>query len=511
MVTGLSELGQAYLSILNVYSLAYGLGGALLGIIVGCLPGLSATLCIALLTTLTIKMAPNDAILILICSYVGTLYGGSRTAILLNIPGTAANAASCADGHALALRGEAGRAIGIATSGAFSGTLFGVLCLAAFTPLLAEVSLSFGAYEFFWLALLGVAMSGSIVGNDPLKGWLMGTLGLFVAQIGQEGLYAHDRFTFGWSQLSGGISLIPALVGAFGFAEVLTTLADPVERKMVEMRDSVLPRFLEVAQYWRTVLRSGVIGVLTGLMPGVGEDAGAWMSYAAAKAVSKEREQFGKGSIDGLMSAETGDMSSTPGHIIPALALGIPGSAPSAVLMAAMIIHGIQPGPMLMIEHPQFIYDVVAMTSLATVSILVFGLFLIKPLLLVLKIKRTVLMPIIFLLCTVGAFASASRLFDIYCMLAIGIGAFFLRRRGYQMAPFVLGLVLGGLLDKSLRRGLVLSDGSIEPFFTRPISIGFATVTILILLLYIPAFKSLLSTITGTVSKQIQRLVSRQA
>jgi putative tricarboxylic transport membrane protein len=511
MLSGLSELGQAYLSILNVYSLAYGLGGALLGIMVGCLPGLSATLCIALLTTLTIKMAPNDAILILICSYVGTLYGGSRTAILLNIPGTAANAASCADGHALALRGEAGRAIGIATSGAFSGTLFGVLCLAAFTPLLAEVSLSFGAYEFFWLALLGVAMSGSIVGNDPLKGWLMGTLGLFVAQIGQEGLYAHDRFTFGWSQLSGGISLIPALVGAFGFAEVLTTLADPAERQMVEMRDSVLPRFREVAQYWRTVLRSGVIGVLTGLMPGVGEDAGAWMSYAAAKAVSKEREQFGKGSIDGLMAAETGDMSSIPGHIIPALALGIPGSAPSAVLMAAMIIHGIQPGPMLMIEHPQFIYDVVAMTSLATVSILVFGLFLIKPLLLVLKIKRTVLMPIIFLLCTVGAFASASRLFDIYCMLAIGIGAFFLRRRGYQMAPFVLGLVLGGLLDKSLRRGLVLSDGSLAPFFTRPISIGFATVTILILLLYIPAFKSLVATITGSVSRQVRRLTSRHA
>jgi putative tricarboxylic transport membrane protein len=510
MLSGLAELGQAYLSILNVYSLTYGLSGALLGIIVGCLPGLSATLCIALLTTLTIKMAPNDAILILICSYVGTLYGGSRTAILLNIPGTAANAASCADGHALALRGEAGRAIGIATSGAFSGTLFGVLCLAAFTPLLAEVSLSFGAYEFFWLALLGVAMSGSIVGNDPLKGWLMGTLGLFVAQIGQEGLYAHDRFTFGWSQLSGGISLIPALVGAFGFAEVLTTLADPVEKQMVEMRDSVLPRFREVAQYWRTVLRSGVIGVLTGLMPGVGEDAGAWMSYAAAKAVSKERDQFGKGSIDGLMAAETGDMSSIPGHIIPALALGIPGSAPSAVLMAAMIIHGIQPGPMLMIEHPQFIYDVVAMTSLATVSILIFGLFLIKPLLLVLRIKRTVLMPIIFLLCTVGAFASASRLFDIYCMLAIGIGAFFLRRRGYQMAPFVLGLVLGGLLDKSLRRGLVLSDGSLEPFFTRPISMGFATVTILILLLYIPAFKSLVATVTGTVSRQMRRLVSRQ-
>src|SRR5215213_11987262 len=306
---GLNDLVHAWMSFMVPTTLLYGLGGAFVGIVMGILPGLSATLAIALLTTLTIKLTANDAILVLICSYVGALYGGSRTAILLNIPGTAANAASCADGYALALRGEAGRAIGIATSGAFSGTLFGVLCLAAFTPLLAEVALSFGAYEFFWLALLGVAMSGSIVGDDPLKGWLMGALGLFVAQVGQESLYAHDRFTFGWSQLGGGISLIPALVGAFGFAEVLTALADPVERKMVEMRDSVLPRFREVFQYWRTVLRSGAIGVLTGLIPGVGEDAGAWMSYAAAKAVSKERDQFGKGSIDGLMAAETGDMA----------------------------------------------------------------------------------------------------------------------------------------------------------------------------------------------------------
>src|SRR2546430_619452 len=166
--------------------IAFGLCGALLCILVGSMPGLSATLCIALLTTLTVKLPANDAILILVCSYVGTLYGGSRSAILLNIPGTAANAASCADGHALALRGEAGRAIGIATSGAFCGTLFGVICLTAFTPLLAEVALSFGAFEFFWLALFGVAMSGSLVGDDPLKGWLMGLLGLFVAQIGQE-------------------------------------------------------------------------------------------------------------------------------------------------------------------------------------------------------------------------------------------------------------------------------------------------------------------------------------
>jgi len=511
MLQGLSDLGQAYLSFLNPMTLLYGLGGAFVGIVMGILPGLSATLAIALLTTLTIKLSPNDAILVLICSYVGALYGGSRTAILLNIPGTAANAASCADGHALALQGQAGRAIGIATSGAFVSTLIGVVCLALFTPLLAEVALKFGAFEFFWLALFGVTMSGSIVGDDPIKGWLMGLLGLLLAQVGQESLYAYDRFTFGWDELSGGIGLIPALVGAFGLAEVLTTLADPVERKIIDLKDSVLPRWREVIQYRWTVLRSGIIGVATGLLPGVGEDAGAWMSYAAAKAVSKEKEQFGKGSIDGLMAAETGDMSSIPGHIIPSLALGIPGSAPSAVLMAAMIIHGVQPGPMLMIQNPHFIYHVVAMTTLASITILLFGLFGVRPLLHVLKVRRGILMPIVFVLCTVGAFATASRLFDVYVMLALGIGAFFLRRRGYEMAPLVLGLVLGHLLDKSLRRGLVLSDGSIAPFFTRPICIVFALVTLFTLLMYLPSFKAAVKSVTGALGDRIGALFGRKA
>jgi putative tricarboxylic transport membrane protein len=489
MLTGLADLGNAYLSFMSPMTLLYGLGGAFVGIVMGILPGLSATLAIALLTTLTIKLEANQAILVLVCSYVGALYGGSRTAILLNIPGTAANAASCADGYALAKQGQAGRAIGIATSGAFISTLIGVVCLALFTPMLSEVALSFGAFEFFWLALFGVTMSGSIVGGDALKGWLMGLLGLFLAQIGQESLYAYNRFTFGWDELAGGIALIPALVGAFGLAEVLTTLADPVERRIADLKDSVLPRWAEIVQYKWTVLRSGIIGVLTGLLPGVGEDAGAWMSYAAAKGLSKEPEKFGKGSIDGLMAAETGDMSSIPGHIIPCLALGIPGSAPSAVLMAAMIIHGVQPGPMLMIQHPQFIYHMVAMTTLASITILLFGLFGVRPLLHILKVRRHILMPIVYLLCLVGAFATASRLFDVYIMMAIGVGAFFLRRRGYEMAPLVLGLVLGPLLDKSLRRGLVLSDGSLAPFFTRPIALAFALVTIFTILLYVPPFK----------------------
>lgn len=486
---GLQDLGQAYLSFMNPMTLLYGLGGAFVGLIMGILPGLSATLAIALLTTVTIGLKGNDAILVLICSYVGALYGGSRTAILLNIPGTAANAASCADGFALAQQGQAGRAIGIATSGAVASTLLGVVFLATFAPLLADVALKFGAFEFFWLALFGVTLSGSIVGGDPLKGWLMGLLGLLLAQVGEESLYAHNRFTFGWSELAGGIALIPALVGAFGLAEVLMALSDPIERKIHDLTDSVLPRWRDLVRYRWTVLRSGVIGVFTGILPGVGEDAGAWVSYAAAKAVSKEKEQFGKGSIDGLMAAETGDMSSIPGHLIPVLALGVPGSAPSAVLMAAMIIHGVQPGPMLMVEHPHFIYQVVAMTTLASFAILLFGLFGVRPMLQVLKVPRDILMPIVFLLCVVGSFAVASRLFDVYVMVAIGIGAYFLRRRGYEMAPLVLGLVLGPLLDKSLRRGLVLSDGSLLPFFTRPISMLFAAITIFTFLLYVPAIR----------------------
>lgn len=487
MFDGLQMLGHALVGFFKFWPLLYALGATLLGILIGCMPGLSATLAIALLTTLTIKMPPNDAILILICAYVGTIYGGSRTAILLNIPGTAANAAACLDGHQLALQGQAGRAMGIATTGSVVGSLFGVLCLALLTPTLGEVALSFGAFEFFWLALFGVMMSGTIAGEDPLKGWLMGFLGLFATLIGQDGIHAVNRYTFGIKDLEGGLSLIPALIGAFGFAEILTVLAQPVQRATINAVDSVLPRIRDVFQYWRTILRSGVIGVYVGILPGVGEDMAAWSSYAAARRASKEKEKFGKGSVEGLIAAETGDNASIPGGIIPALALAIPGSAPSAVLMAAMIIHGVQPGPMLMVNNAQFVYDVVAMTLLATLGMLFFGLFLVKPLLLVVRIPRTIIMPVIFVLCTVGSYAIASRLFDVYLMLAVGVLAFLLRRRGYPIPPFVLGLVLGDILDKSLRRGLTLSNGDFTPFFTRPICAALAAVTVFTMLMYVPA------------------------
>jgi putative tricarboxylic transport membrane protein len=482
---GLSALGRSIGNFVAFWPILYTLGATLLGILIGCMPGLSATLGIALMTTLTIKMAPSDAILILICVYVGAIYGGSRTAILLNIPGTAANAAACLDGFALAQKGQAGRAMGIATTGSVVGSLFGIVCLALFTPSLGEVALGFGAFEFFWLGVFGVLMAGSLTGEDALKGWIMGFVGLFAAQIGQEGIHAFDRFTFGSNNLAGGISLIPALIGAFGFAEILMVLTAPPIRPVVNSVDSVLPRLGDVLRYWKTVLRSGVIGVYVGILPGVGEDMAAWSSYAAAKRASAEREEFGKGSIEGLIAAETGDNASIPGGIIPALALAIPGSAPAAVLMAAMIIHGVQPGPMLMVNQPQFVYDVVAMTLLATLAILFFGLFMVRPLLKIIQVPRSILMPMVFVLCTVGSFSIASRLFDVWIMLAVGLAGFVLRKLGYPVAPFVLGLVLGDIVDKSLRRGLVLSDGDLTPFFTRPISAVICAIVLFTVLMYV--------------------------
>ena len=484
---GLNHLAIALVSLSGPWQIAYALGATLAGIVIGLLPGLSATLGVALFTTLTIKMAPNDAILVLICVYVGAIYGGSRTAILLNIPGTAANAAACLDGHMLARQGQAGRAMGIATTGSVAGSLFGVVCLAMFTPLLAETALKFGAFEIFWLGLTGVMLSGGLTGSNPLKGWLMGLLGLFVATIGLDPIHAQPRFTFEQNAMSGGIGLIPALVGAFGFAEILTVMGEPKFKAMLNSVDSVLPKIADLLRYWRTIIRSGVIGVFIGILPGVGEDMAAWSSYAAAKRVSRERELFGKGSVDGLIAAETGDNAAIPGALIPALALAIPGSAPAAVLMAAMIIHGAQPGPMLMVNQPQFVYDVVGITLVATLAMLLFGLMLVRPILWVLRVPREIIMPIVFVLCVLGSYSITQRLFDVWVMLVVGIVCYLLRRQGFPVAPFVLGLVLGDIVDKSLRRGLVLSDGSLWPFFTRPISAVLALLVLTMLLAQIPA------------------------
>ena len=468
----------------------------LLGIVVGALPGLTATLGIALLTTLTFRMEADQAILILICMYVGSIYGGSRSAILLNIPGTPANAATALDGFPLARRGEGGRAMGIATTGSFLGGMLGMVALALLAPLLGDFALSFGSYEFFWLALFGVLISGQITtSGDALKGWIAGFLGLLFAMVGQESIHSYQRFTFGSSDLAGGLGLLPALVGAFGFAEVLAVMKAKSFEVVRDASDRILPRFADIWRYKITALRSGLIGTFMGLLPGVGEDMGAWMSYAAAKKFSRTPEEFGKGSIDGLMAAEAGNNAAVPGAIIPVLTLAVPGSAPAAVLLAAMFIHGVRPGPMIMIEAPAFVFQVVAMVFLATCAMLILGLLLTRPLLMVLAVPRAFLMPIIFTLCTIGSFAIAGRVFDVYVMLFFGLLGFAMREMDYPMAPLVLGIVLGDLLDKSFRRGMALSEGSLEPFLTRPISAVLAAACVLMVLASIPPVRRLAASV----------------
>ena len=483
MFDGLVAFGHSLASFADPLSLGLILLSSLVGVIIGALPGLTATMGVALMTTLTIKLPSAQALLVLVCTYVGAIYGGSRSAILLNIPGTPASAAACLDGHALAKQGLAGRAMGIATSGSVLGTLIGMFFLALFTPVLGDLALKFGAYEFFWLALFGVVIAGTLTGGDPLKGWIAGIIGIACASVGQEAVYAYDRFTFGSRDLAGGFQLVPALVGAFGFAELLMAARERAVPVKVNPFDSVIPKLADVAQRWRTILRSGLIGTFIGILPGVGEDVAAWSSYAAAKRASNEPEKFGKGSVDGLMAAETGDNACVPGAMIPVLTLGIPGSAPAAVLMAAMLIHGVRPGPMIMTEAPTFVYDVVAMMLYATLGILLYGLTLTNALIKVLSVPKPVIVPIIFVLCVVGAFAISSRLFDVWVMLGFGVLGYALRRLDYPVAPLVLGLVLGDLMEKGLRRGLVLSDGSLAPFFTRPISaVLWVTIVVVVLL-----------------------------
>ena len=493
MIDNFVAVGESFLNLATFNSLFHVAWATLLGIFVGSLPGLTATMGVALLTTLTYTLDRDSAILVLICMYVGAIYGGSRSAILLNIPGTPASAATSLDGYPLAQRGQAGYAMALATAGSALGTLVGILLLILLAPPLAEAALRFGSFEFFWLAIFGIVISGQLTGGNPLKGYIAGLLGLMVAMIGSDGIHAHIRFNFGIQDLNGGIGLIPAMVGAFGFAEVLTVMWQARGKVVSSQKgmDRILPRFIHLWRYKFTIGRSGIIGTMVGIIPGVGEDIGAWASYAVARRTSKESKDFGKGSTEGLTAAETGNSAVVPGALIPALTLAVPGSAPAAVLIAALFIHGVRPGPMIMIEQPDFIFSVAVMLIFATIAIAVYGLLLTRLFVLILKVPREVLMPIVFTLCVIGPYALTQRPFDIWVMVAFGVIGFVLRQMSYPMAPLVLGIILGDLLDKSLRRGLTLSDGDLMPFFTRPISATFAVLIVITIAFNIPAVRRL--------------------
>lgn len=469
---GVIYLFQEIVRQFSISNLFYVFLATELGIIIGMLPGLTATMGVALLTTLTFKWETSNAILTLIAIYVGAIYGGSRTAILLNIPGTPANAATCLDGYPLARSGQGAQAIGLATTSSFLGSVAGLIALAFLTPLLGGIALKFKSYEIFWVAIFGVAICGNLTAaRDPLKGWISGILGILFSFVGMEAIQGHPRLTFGIRELYAGFSIIPVLVGTYGLVEILDNLTQGDRQEKITQIERVIPHLKDVVANWFNILRAGLIGVLTGVIPGVGENIAAYVAYDFAKRGSKHPEKFGKGAIEGLIASETANNACVGGALVPVLSLAIPGSPPAAVLLAALWLHDVRPGPLLQIEAPNYPYEFSAMFFWATVAMFILGLLIVRPLLKILEIRNSVLMPIVLLLCTVGTFAINGRLFDIWVMIGFGLLAFPMRKLGYPEAPFVLGIILGPMVDENLRRGLILSNGSLLPFFSSTISI----------------------------------------
>lgn len=470
----LQELQRLLLSPYMVFTMAW---ATMLGIMVGALPGLTATMTIALLSGLTYGVDPRVAIPILMGVYCGAIYGGSQSAILVNIPGTPSAAATTLDGYPLAQKGEAGHVIGLATTCSFLGGVVGIIAVAVATPLLAKVALQFGSWEYFLLAVFGIVISGNLTSEDlPVKGWISGFIGLLISMVGLEGIHAYPRYSYGNVQLMAGISLIPALIGLFGMAEIFTVMQETGDRHVQSQLKSIIPRISEILRYWKTTIRSAFVGIGIGLIPGVGEDVAAWVAYDVAKRTSPDREKFGTGCREGVVAAETANNACIGGAIIPMLALAIPGSGAAAVLLGGIWLHGIRPGPMIFFEFPNFTYELIAQLIVANIFMLVLGLTVTRFTVRVLEVKKEIFMPIIVVLCVIGSYAVNTRIFDVYLMLFFGILGYVLRLGKYPAAPMTLGIILGPMADENFRRALSIANGSLVPFFTRPISLALVIV-----------------------------------
>lgn len=449
----------------------------LLGLVMGMLPGLSATMAIALLTGLTYNFPTQTALISLLGVYVGSISGGCQSAILLNIPGTPASAATASDGFPMAKDGKGGLAIFLATTASCLGTIVSVLCVLTLTPVLTSISLKFGAWEFFLLSIFGIVICGSLTaGGNALKGWMSGIMGLFIAQIGLDKISSFPRFSFGNINLMSGIQLIPIMIGLFGFPEIIKAFKKE-ETNILKMTPFSFKEGMKlIGKDMVAIIRSSLIGVGVGIIPGVGEDVGGWLSYGASKSASKDPESFGKGNPTGIISAESGNNACIGGAIIPILSLAVPGSAPAAVLLAAFLMHGYRPGPLLMSETPEFLYQVCVYLIAAAIAMWGLAMLVSKFTVKILGLKKIVLMPIIFVLCVVGSYVINYNLFDVKVMFVFGIIGYLLSETGYPAAPFLLGVILGPMADSNLRRALTITDGSMLPMFQRPICIVFLIV-----------------------------------
>lgn len=463
------------------------------GIVIGALPGLTATMGIALLTGLTYKIPTSLAIPVLIGIYVGAIYGGSISAVLINIPGTGASAATALDGFPLSRQGKAAKALYLTRMASFIGTIFGMIALITVAPLISRFAERyFASPEFFLLAIFGILICGTLTAMDkPIKGWIAGLMGVMISFVGIDQIHGFPRFTFGNPNLLSGIGFIPAMIGVFGIPQILSTLKEPNPKLVLAEventgKGGLMDAFSELTNNWINILRSGLIGVGIGSIPGCGEDIASWMAYDRAKKASKKPKLFGKGSYEGLIASEAGNNSCIGGAIIPLLTLAVPGSPPAAVLLGALYLHGIRPGPMLPLENPTFLHEMAATILLASFALLICGILLSRAMVTTLKVKPAILMPIVGALSVIGSYAINISLFDLQTMVIFGLIGYFLIEMGYPPAPLILGAILGPLADTNFRRTLLGSGGSIAPFFTRPVSILFVILILVTILSQFP-------------------------
>ena len=465
--------------------------GVLTGTLVGVLPGLGPVAAMSLLLPTTFHISPVSAIIMLAGIYYGAMYGGSTTSILVNIPGESASVVTCLDGYQMARQGRAGPALGISALGSFiAGTIATVgLMLAA--PPLARMAIRFGPPEYFALILLGLTMVTFLTTGPMWKSLLMAASGLFLGCIGMDAKTGLSRFTFGIIELYDGIGLVPVAMGLFGISEVLLNVQQPIQRSVVEDKiRNLLPTLEDWSASIGPILRGTVLGFFLGVLPGGGSLISSFAAYAMERKVSKHPEKFGKGAIEGVAGPEAANNSATAGAFVPLLTLGIPSNAVMALLLGALVIYGVQPGPRLVQEHPQLFWGVVASMYVGNVMLLILNLPLIGIWVQILKVPYPILFPLILLFCLIGAYSMNNSSTEVGLMILFGIIGYFLKKLEYEPAPLILALVLGPMMELSFRQSLAMGDGNLLFFFTRPISAAIMIVAILFLILpLIPAVR----------------------
>jgi len=444
--------------------------GALVGTLVGVLPGLGPVGAVAFLLSLTFKMEPASAVIMLAGIYYGAMYGGSTTSILVNIPGETSSVVTCLDGYRMARQGRAGAALGMAAFGSFVAGTAGVIGLMCLAPLLGKAALSFGPPEYFALTLAGLTLVSYLSQGSMMKALIMAVLGLLAGTVGMDPISGEERFTYGTLTLRDGLGLVPVAMGLFGVAEVLENLA-AISRQTVYQ--TKIKGLLPNRKDWRDsawpIARGSALGFLLGIVPGPGPVIASFVSYAVEKRVSRYPEKFGTGVIEGVAGPEAANNAATAGSFIPLLSLGIPTSAIMALFMGALMIHGIQPGPLFISKYPELFWGFIASMYVGNAMLLVLNLPLIGMWVRVLKTPYVILFPLILLFCLIGVYSLNANVTEIIIMLAFGIAGFFMRRAGFEGAPFILAMVLGPIMETSLRQSLLISRGNFNIFVTRPI------------------------------------------